>query len=153
MATWITEYVQYIYHIKYVNITLERKMVKINYLIGMKRSNDENMPLFGKRLLALRKSRNLKQADLANALGVSRETISYYESRANNPTIELINKISAYFGVPPEYLIIEYPQKRAKPGPTSKIEKQLESIRKLPKEKQKAISAMLDMALQSESVL
>ena len=126
-------------------------MVKINYLIGMKRSNDENMPLFGKRLLALRKSRNLKQSDLANALGVSRETISYYESRAKNPTTELINKISAYFGVPPEELINGHPKKRVKPGPTSKIEKQLNLIRELPKEKQKAISTMLDMALASES--
>jgi repressor LexA len=52
--------------------------------------------IFGRNLKTLREKKGLEQTDLANALGVSRETVSYYENRATNPTAELVNKIADF---------------------------------------------------------
>ena len=117
----------------------------------MKRGSDDNMTVFGKQLWNLRKKRGMRQEDLAEALGVTRDTISYYESKAKNPTVEFVQKVSDFFKVPIDELLKEE-DKRRRRGPQSKLERQLEMVRQLPKDKQKAISTMLDMALQSEAL-
>ncbi len=114
----------------------------------MKRSNDENMTAFGKALWALRKEKKLRQEDLAKALGVSRDIISYYESKSKNPTMDFVIKVAEYFNVSIDFLLKDKTS-LSKPGPASKLERQLELVRKLPKDKQKAISTVLDMALQN----
>lgn len=119
-------------------------------LPGMKRSTDEDMPRFGRNLLALRKAHNLRQEDLASALEVSRETISYYESRAGNPTMDFVEKVADYFEVSIDELLGRS-RGRCRPGPTSKLERQFELVRRLPPPKQRVISEMLDMAIASEA--
>jgi len=47
----------------------------------------------------LRKSRNLRQEDLAEILNVTRQTIIAIENNKYDPTLELAMKISEYFGV------------------------------------------------------
>lgn len=46
----------------------------------------------------LRKEAGLRQEDLANELGVSRQTIIAIENDKYDPTLELAIKISLYFG-------------------------------------------------------
>jgi len=46
----------------------------------------------------LRKSNNLRQEDLAEILGVTRQTIIAIENNKYDPTLELAMKISEYFG-------------------------------------------------------
>lgn len=50
------------------------------------------------RLEELRKERGIKQEDLANALEVSRQTISSLEKGRYNPSILLAFKIAKFFG-------------------------------------------------------
>lgn len=50
------------------------------------------------RLEELRKSRGIKQEELAAALEVSRQTISSLEQGRYNPSILLAFKIARYFG-------------------------------------------------------
>ena len=45
----------------------------------------------------LRKSRNLRQEDLAKILGVTRQTVIAIENNKYDPTLELAMKISEYF--------------------------------------------------------
>ncbi|MBE6117672.1 MAG: helix-turn-helix transcriptional regulator [Solobacterium sp.] len=45
----------------------------------------------------LRKSKNLRQEDLADILGVTRQTIIAIENNKYDPTLELAMKISEYF--------------------------------------------------------
>ena len=45
----------------------------------------------------LRKSKNLRQEDLAKTLGVTRQTIIAIENNKYDPTLELAMKISEYF--------------------------------------------------------
>lgn len=58
-------------------------------------------------LEALRKERNIRQEDLADALGVSRQTISSLEKGRYNPSILLAFKIARYFGITIEEIFID----------------------------------------------
>lgn len=113
----------------------------------MRRSSDKSMTVFGRNLRRLRRQNNLSQEKFAEALGITRDTVSYYESKAKNPTIDFVQKIADYFGVSTDQLLCEATEKKPRPGPKSKIEAQLEAIRKLPPKKQKTVSEMLDMVL------
>lgn len=58
------------------------------------------------RLEELRKSRGIKQEDLAEALKVSRQTIGSLEKGRYNPSILLAFKIARYFGMTIEEIFI-----------------------------------------------
>ncbi len=58
------------------------------------------------RLEELRKQRNIRQEQLAEELGVSRQTIGSLENGRYNPSILLAFKISRYFGLPIEEIFI-----------------------------------------------
>lgn len=53
-------------------------------------------------LPALRLARKLTQAELAAALGVSRQTINSIETGRFEPSLTLALKVAAYFGMPVE---------------------------------------------------
>ena len=54
----------------------------------------------------LRKNRKLRQEDLAEKLGVTRQTIIAIENNKYDPTLELAMKISEFFGVSVNEIII-----------------------------------------------
>jgi putative transcriptional regulator len=58
------------------------------------------------KLEELRKSRGIRQEQLAEALRVSRQTIGSLENGRYNPSIVLAFKISRYFGLPIEDIFI-----------------------------------------------
>jgi putative transcriptional regulator len=58
------------------------------------------------RLEELRRRLGLKQEDLAEALEVSRQTISSLENGRYNPSILLAFKIARYFGMSVEEIFI-----------------------------------------------
>lgn len=51
------------------------------------------------RIKELRKSREVRQEDLAKQVGVTRQTIIAVENDKYDPTLELAMKISEYFGI------------------------------------------------------
>lgn len=58
------------------------------------------------RIKELRKSQKLTQDELANAVGVSRQTINAIENDKYNPTLELAIKLARYLRMPVEDLFI-----------------------------------------------
>ena len=54
------------------------------------------------RLEELRKQRAIRQEDLAQALGVSRQTVISLEKGKYNPSLALSFKLARYFGLPIE---------------------------------------------------
>ena len=54
------------------------------------------------RLEELRKQRAIRQQDLAQALGVSRQTVISLEKGKYNPSLALAFKLARYFGLPIE---------------------------------------------------
>lgn len=59
----------------------------------------------GKKIYTLRTQRGLTQEQLAEQLGVSRQSISKYEYDQSTPELEKIKQIAEIFGVTPDYLI------------------------------------------------
>jgi len=118
-------------------------------MVGRRPSREA--PEFGKRLAELRKSRGLTQVELAERLEISSKMVDYYERRATNPSLEIITKAAALFSVTiAELLGEELAQPRHRPGPQSRLEAQIERVRRLPRRQQehiiKTLSALLKQA-------
>ncbi len=59
---------------------------------------------FNEKLLSLRKRYSVSQTDLANAVGVSRKSIQYYESGERYPRNGVLVKLAEFFNVSVDYL-------------------------------------------------
>ena len=118
------------------------------YLMAKKKS--DNASVFARRLTELRKGRQLTQVELAEKLGLSRGVISYYESASKNPTFETIHKFADFFAVSPNELMEEADVSAKKPGPISRLEQQLERIKRLSPHKQRMISEIIEATLKTQ---
>ncbi len=56
-------------------------------------------------LREIRRKRKLNQQKVAMDLNISRESLSYYENGKRSPDIEMLVRLSDYFGVTIDYLI------------------------------------------------
>ena len=63
-----------------------------------------------KSLKILRKKRNLTQKDVADAIGITFQTYSYYETGRTKPTPETLCKLADYFGITVDELLGRSPQ-------------------------------------------
>lgn len=59
----------------------------------------------------LRTARGITQVELAHRLGVSKQSVSNWESNNIQPSIELLEKIADLFGVTTDYLLGREPLK------------------------------------------
>ena len=57
-------------------------------------------------LKEIRKSKGYNQLKVAMDLSISREALSYYENGKRSPDIDMLVKLSEYFGVSIDYLIL-----------------------------------------------
>lgn len=57
------------------------------------------------RIRDLREDADLKQSQLAEAVGISQKTLSNYETGATNPDSYAIIKLAEYFDVSTDYLL------------------------------------------------
>ena len=69
-----------------------------------KKSSRLYNPRVKNRLRELRATRNWSQADLADRLGVSRQTVNAIETERYDPSLPLAFKLAAVFGCPIEEL-------------------------------------------------
>ena len=60
---------------------------------------------FSQKLRMLRESRHLTQLQVANRVGVTKATISAYETATKAPSIEMLIRLSRLFGVTVDYLV------------------------------------------------
>ena len=60
---------------------------------------------FLKGLKKIREERNLNQLKVALDLNISREALSHYENGKRSPDVEMLLRLSDYFGVSIDYLI------------------------------------------------
>ena len=105
----------------------------------------------GERVAQVRKDQGMTQVELAEAVRLSQQLIAEYEAgKKNIPTWRLVNMAEA-LGVAPEALLSDSNGKTLKRGPAPKLQKQIEKISSLPREQQKSILQVLDMALNSAS--
>lgn len=102
----------------------------------------------GRRIAAHRKQQDLSQAKLAELADCSQQMIGDYETgRRRIPACNLAS-IAEVLGVPAAQLLEGVGQSRTKPGPTPKLQQQIEQLQRLPKAQQKFVSQFLDTVLQ-----
>lgn len=65
------------------------------------------------RLEALRKEKGVRQEDLAQALGVSRQTVISLEKGKYNPSLSLAFKLARYFAMPIEEIFDDSDEREA----------------------------------------
>lgn len=61
--------------------------------------------LVGSRLREARKNKNISQAELGDFLGISKASVSLYESEKRNPKLETIIEMMYVLGVTADYLL------------------------------------------------
>lgn len=61
--------------------------------------------VFAERIKKLRIEKKLTQQELGNKFGLTSTGVSYWESGKANPSMDMINKLSDFFGVTIDYLI------------------------------------------------
>ena len=73
------------------------------------------------KIAELRKKNGWSQEELAGQLGVSRQSVSKWESAASIPDLDKILKLSELFGVSTDYLLkdSQEPEEEALPAVTS----------------------------------
>ena len=65
------------------------------------------MASFGRRVTELRKEKGLTQAALAEAVGVSKNTVSVWERDVRKPEFDTLTDLCGFFNVNMSYLIGE----------------------------------------------
>jgi len=61
--------------------------------------------IFAKKLKYLREKKGLTQEELAQDLETTKSTLGHYEQDYQEPKIEMLEKIAAYFEVTTDYLL------------------------------------------------
>ena len=56
-------------------------------------------------LKEIRKRKRLNQLKVALDLNISREALSHYENGKRSPDVQMLRKLSAYFGVSIDFLV------------------------------------------------
>lgn len=102
----------------------------------------------GQRLARFRKEQGLTQQQLADAIGMRQYAIARFEVGLCRVPVALLPELARALGITVDQLLGTPPAK-ARPGPAPKLQKQMEKISALPKEQQRSILQVLDMALQS----
>ena len=105
------------------------------------RPPSKEAPPFGRRLAAARKARGLSQVQLADLLGTTQKTVDYYERRAFNPTIDVVERAARSLGIPvTELLGVDVPRIAARRGPAGKLQRVFETAATLPRRQQEKIA-------------
>lgn len=69
-----------------------------------------------KKLARLRKREGLSQAEVSEALDVSRQAVTKWETGTSRPSIENLQSLSRLYNVPLEYLLDESEDELPAPG-------------------------------------
>ena len=102
----------------------------------------------GERIAALRRSNNVTQVQLAEALGVSRQTLQSYEVGRRRIPVSALPVVASTLAVSLDELFgSEAKAARRKRGPASKLAQQIEVVAQLPKAKQQFVSQMIETVI------
>jgi transcriptional regulator with XRE-family HTH domain len=105
----------------------------------------------GERITAFRKELGLTQAQLGERLGQAQVRILSFEKGRRRMPVSLLPGLAKALGVSLEELM-GVQVGPSKPGPSSKLQQQLERLAKLPRREQRVVSQMIDGVLQQAGV-
>jgi transcriptional regulator with XRE-family HTH domain len=105
----------------------------------------------GQRMAQFRKERGLTQQQLADTVGIRQYAVARFEVGFCRVPVALLPELARALDVTVDDLL-GMPPAKAKPGPAPSLQKRLERICSLPREQQKSILQVLDMALKSAAI-
>ena len=112
--------------------------------------SDDERTLFaglGERVAQLRKARSITQVQLADALGVSQQTVQAYEVGRRRIPVSTLRLLAKTLDVSLDELMAEGEHAPRKRGPVPQVQRQLERISALPKPKQRAVMDVIEALL------
>ena len=118
-------------------------------LMPGKRRDPNPRPDFGRLLVSLRKKAGLAQRELAEALGISRRMVAYYEGQATRPPVDLLPKLAQVLAVTVEELLGTQGPSTVKTK-DSRLLRRLKAIEKLPPKEQRQLQQIIDTFLQRD---
>ena len=102
----------------------------------------------GERIAALRRATNITQVQLAEALGVSQQTLQSYEVGRRRIPVSAMPVVARTLSVSLDELFgSEAKAARGKRGPASRLAQQIEVVSQLPKAKQQFVSQMIETVI------
>lgn len=102
----------------------------------------------GERIASLRRAHDVTQVQLAEALGVSQQTLQSYEVGRRRIPVSALPMVARTLSVSLEELFGEEQKVgRSRRGPVPKWQQQIEAIALLPKARQRFVSEMLETVL------
>lgn len=105
----------------------------------------------GERIASLRKVHNITQVQLAEALGVSQQTIQAYEVGRRRIPVSALPIVARTLVVPLEELFGETGRAANKRGRASRLQQQIDAISQLSKTQQRFVTQMLETVLAQAS--
>jgi len=128
---------------------MKQQLTWLAYTGGMAGRPSSKQPSeIGARIARFRKEAGLSQVKLASVLGIPQRTLSYYEREADHLPSTLILPLSNALGISVDELVGSNPARCLKRGPKSKLEQQLEVVKKLPRGDQQFISRFLENVIE-----
>jgi transcriptional regulator with XRE-family HTH domain len=118
--------------------------------LDMNTNEEQFSKELGGRIARYRKARGLTQQQLADALGLKQYAIANYETGRYRLPVAMVHEMAALLGVEVNALLGVVPPP-TKPGPMPKLLRQMERISSLPREQQRSIMQVLDMALKNQA--
>lgn len=123
-------------------------MENAGYSLDMaKRLDARERTALGKRLVELRTKAGLSQIQLAERVGLPQRTIANYETIRDHIPSSVLPALAEGLGVTIEEIIGLPAPKGSKRGPQSRLERQFEQLRRLPKSEQDLAAQILDRLL------
>jgi transcriptional regulator with XRE-family HTH domain len=101
----------------------------------------------GARIAEVRKAQGITQAQLAEVLSVSQQTINAYEVGRRRMPVSSLPIIARHLGVSIEELLGDTSTAARKRGPAPKLQQQIERIQQLPRTRQRFVMEMIDTVL------
>lgn len=104
----------------------------------------------GQRIAQTRKALGLTQTQVAEQLGISQQTLAHYEVGRLRIAISTLVPLSEILHSSVDELVNGQPAAKegGKRGPASKLQRQMEQVRQLPRTKQQFVMEMLDTVIQ-----
>jgi len=99
---------------------------------------------FGERLATLRGARGLSQEELAEAAGVSRRMIAYYEAESDQPPGALLVDLAQALKVSADELLGLKAATEKTPPKTARLRKRLQLVEQLPAADQRTVLKLVE---------
>ncbi len=107
---------------------------------------------FGTRLAELRKAAGYTQQELANEIGVTRRTITYYEGETTNPPSAILPDLAKSLGITIDELFGLKAVKKTNNVNKSRLQRRMQQIEKMRSKEKRQILQLIDAFVEREQL-